>query len=181
MSNYFSFPSVLLLFCRVLFLLFLMDIMHSAIPSLLSFSLSFALLPCFLYFFSVMVVLGLKYSPRSIATELGVALLLRGEGVAIGDGSSPVKSCLVTSPFGDGYGDRDGDRGFGDTFLLLVSLPMLGMVCYFSLAAGLFNLSWKSSFSPGRSWYFSRINPLVDFFLFTSAGPDAALWVAEYY
>ena len=70
--NYFSSPSMLLSF------LFLMATVHSSVPSLLSFYFSFVLLRCFLSFFSVIVNLGLKSSSRSIASELGVAFLLRG-------------------------------------------------------------------------------------------------------
>ena len=78
MLNSLSSTSVLLPF-------FWMATVHSSVPSLLSFSFSFALLPCLLSFLYVMVALELKSSSRSIASELGAAFLLQGEGVALGD------------------------------------------------------------------------------------------------
>ena len=62
MLNSFSSPSVLLSF------LFLMATVHSSVPSLLSFSFSFVLFPCFLSFLSVIVALELKYSSIYIAS-----------------------------------------------------------------------------------------------------------------
>ena len=60
-----------------------------------------------------MVALEFKFTYRYIASELEVALLLRGEGVALGEKSSPVNSYLATSPFGDRGGDRGRDGGGG--------------------------------------------------------------------
>ena len=101
MSNYFSFTSVLLLLRWVLFPLFLVSTVQSYVTSLLPFYTPFALLPCFLPFFLVTVVLELKYSSRPIVPELRVVFFLQGEGVTLGDESPPVKSCLDNSPFGD--------------------------------------------------------------------------------
>ena len=143
MKHSFSFTSILLLLCWVLFLLFLMAVVHYFVPYLFYFSLCFAPLTCVHSFFYVMVFLELKSSSRPIASELGVALLLHGEGVDLVGFFSPVKSCLATQPFGD------GDRGFGDAFILLVSFPTLGMICSFSFAIGLFNPSRKSFFPSG--------------------------------
>ena len=75
---------------------------------------------------------------KYIASELGVVLLLQGGGVVLGYESSPVKSCLATSPFGDG-GFCDGE--FGGAYLLLVGFPTLVMIFYFYLPVGLFNTS----------------------------------------
>ena len=72
MSNSVYFPFVLLIFRRILFPLFFMVVVNYSVPYLSSFSLSLALLRCFLSFFCVMVVLEFKYYSRSIATEFVV-------------------------------------------------------------------------------------------------------------